>query len=421
MPLLNGSGNVLLTNDVIAKEALRLLKNNLVYGRIASKRYQQEFGEIGNTVNVELPPRVKSTSGRVIGIKPMVKRTVPLTIDQQENVGLEFTAQDRTLSIGEFSRKFMQSAVSAIANKIDVSVANAVYQGGFYQSGTAGTPINQDSIIDAMADAELVGMPRDGRVSVVLDPRDRASIAKALEGKFNEEMVSQAIRKGFIGMIDDVATYSSANARTHLTGTHVSGGLINGVPTDGSSSIVTDDWANSTAILKKGDVITFDGCYAVNPQNYDSIGALMQFTLTADATSNGSGQATLAISPAINAGTATTVDASGNSISLEAYQNVNALPADNAAITVAGTSATRYRIAPLFHEDAIALAVPPLRKMPEFPVSETMTDPDTGLSISLLGGGDITNHTAIYRLDAIWGVKAVYPELIRRIIGASVS
>lgn len=421
MPALNGSGNVLLTNDVIAKEALRLLKNNLVYGRIASKRYQQEFGEIGNTVNVELPPRVKSTEGRVIGIKPMVKRTIPLAIDRQRNVGLEFTAQDRTLSIGEFSRKFMQSAVTSIANAIDVSVAEAVYQQGFYQSGTAGTPINQDSIIDAMADAELVGMPRDGRVSVVLDPRDRASVAKALEGKYNEEMVAQAIRKGFIGKIDDVATYSSANARTHLTGTHVSGGLINGVPTDGSSSIVTDDWANSTLVLRKGDVISFDLCYAVNPQNYDSIGALMQFTVTADVTSNGSGQATIPISPAINAGTATTVDASGNSISLEAYQNVNALPADNAAITVGGSSATRYRIAPLFHEDAIALAVPPLRKMPEFPVSETMTDPDTGLSISLLGGGDITNHTAIYRLDAIWGVKAVYPELIRRIIGAAVS
>jgi hypothetical protein len=33
MPRLEGSGNVILTDDVIASEALRLLKNNLVAAR----------------------------------------------------------------------------------------------------------------------------------------------------------------------------------------------------------------------------------------------------------------------------------------------------------------------------------------------------------------------------------------------------
>ena len=422
MPALNGLGNVLLTNDIIAKQALRLLKNNLVYGRIASKRYQDEFGMVGNTINVELAPRVLSTEGRVIGIKPIVRRTTPLTIDRQRNVGLEFTAQDRTLSLGEFTKKFLQSAVTSIANAVDLSIAEAVYQQGFYQSGTAGTAISEDSIIDAMADAELVGMPRDGRVAVVLDPRDRAAIAKSLKSKYNPQMVEQAIRKGYIGDIDDVATYSSANARTHLTGTHTSGGLVNAVSvTPGATSIVTDDWAANTVVLKKGDVISFDSVYSVNPQNYDSTGQLMQFTVLSDVTSDGSGNATITFSPAMNDGTQTIVDGGGSTITLDAYKNVSAMPANNAAITVGGNSATRYRIAPLFHEEAIAFAAPPLRPMPEFPVSETMTDPDTGISISLLGGGDITNHTAIYRLDVIWGVKAVQPELIRRIIGAAVS
>lgn len=422
MPALNGVGNVLLTNDIICKEALRLLKNNLVYGRIVSKRYQASFADVGQTVNVEVAPRVKSTEGRIIGIKPMVKRTVPLTIDRQRNVGLEFTAQDRTLSMGQFRERFLRSAVTSIANAIDLSCAEAATNQGFYTSGTPGTAISEDSIIDAMADAELVGMPRDGRVSVVLDPRDRAAVAKSLKLRYSTEMVEKAIRKGWIGEIDDVATYSSANARTHLNGTHVSGGLVNQVSvTAGATSIITDDWANNTLVLRAGDVISFDNVFAVNPQNYDTVGALMQFTVLADVTSDGSGNATITFAPAMNDGTQTTVDAVGNATLLDAYQNVTAMPANNAAITVSGASATRYRIAPLFHEDALALAVPPLMKMPEFPVSEVMTDPDTGLSISLLGGGDITNHTAIYRLDAIWGVKAIQPELIRRIIGASVS
>jgi hypothetical protein len=419
MPALNGLGNILLTNDIIAKEALRLLKNNLVFGRIASKRYQEEYSDVGNTINIQLPARVKSTSGRVIGIKPMVKRTVALTIDQQQNVGLEFTAQDRTLSIGQFSDQFLKSAVAQIANAIDVSIATVAYQQAFFQYGTAGSAINEDTILDAMAQAELTGHPQDGLTSVVMDPRDRSAIAKSLKTKYNPEMVSQAIRKGFIGELDNVATYSSANVRTHLVGAYAGTPLTNGVPAAGATTLVTDGWSNSIALGKKGDVFTVAGVYSVNPQNYDSTGILQQFVLTADVSSNGSGQATLSFSPAMNDGTQTTVDAAGNSTLLDAYQNISALPADNATITWAGTTATRYRIAPMFHRDALAFACPPLRKMPEFPISESMTDPDTGLSISMLGGGDITNHTAIYRLDAIWGVKAVYPELITRLIGAT--
>lgn len=422
MPLNNGDGNVLLTNDIIAKQALRLLKNNLVYGRIASKRYQGSFVDVGETINVELAPRVLSSSGRAIGIQPMVKRTVPLTIDRQENVGVSWTMKDRTLSVGDFGDKFLKSAVTRLANVIDADIALKTLNAGFYQSGTPGTAMNQDSILDAMANAELVGMPRDGLVSVVLDPRDRASVAKALEGKFNEEMVRQAIRKGFIGEIDDVATYSSANAQTHTNGTFTSGStsLVAGGGQTGSS-IASDGWAASTLVLTKGDVISFASVYSVNPQTYISTGILMQFVVTADVTSTAGGLATIPISPSLNDGTLVVADAQGNNISLTAYRNVSASVADNAPITKWGTEALRYRVAPLFHRDALALAIPPLRKPETAKVAETMTDPETGISISLTGGYDVMNHAEIYRLDVIWGFSAVQPELIHRIIGAAVS
>src|SRR5207253_2609684 len=195
-------------------------------------------------------------------------------------------------------------------------------------------------------------MPRDGLVSLVMDPRDRASIAKSLEGKYNQQMVEQAIRKGYIGPIDDVDTYSSANVASHLNGLFTTGStpLSNGATQTGAS-IITDGWANSTAIFKKGDVVSFAGVYSVNPQTYISTGILMQFTLTADVSSNSSGQATLPISPSINDGTLTSLDAQGNAISTAAYQNVSASVADNSSVTRSGTESLRYRIATMFHRD----------------------------------------------------------------------
>lgn len=421
MPALNGESNVLLTNDIICAEALRLLKNNMVYARIVSKRYEQEFAEVGATVNVQLAARTKSTSGRVIGIQPMVKRTIPITIDQQQNVGLTYTVKDLTLSLGTFSKQFLRSACVQLANVVDTWVATKILQSGYYGSGTLGTAINQDSIIDGMAIAELTGHPRDGLSSVVLDPRDRASIAKALEGKFNETMVSEAIRKGYVGPIDDVDTYSSANARTNLMGTYAGANpLVNGANQSGSS-LITDAWTAADFLLK-GNTFTIAGVFAVNPQGYDSTGILQRFTVTAtQPTADGSGNMTIAISPAMNDGNQTTVDSAGNTVSTAAYQNVNALPADNAAITVIGLSNTRYRVAPIFHRDAFALAIPPLEKPATATQASVMTDEDTGISISLTGGFDITNHAEIWRLDVIWGGEAVQAELIHRLVGATVS
>lgn len=419
MPALNGETNVLLTNDIIAKEALRLLKNALVYGRIASKRYQEEFADVGNTINIQLPARTKSASGRVLTIQPMVKRTVPLTINKQQNVGVQWTVQDRTLSIGNFSDQFLRSAVVQLANVIDLDIGQTVLDASFYSSGTPGTAITENSLIDAKASAILTGMPDDGMLNAVLDPRDGAAITKSIKTLYQPEMVKKAVTKGWIGPIADISVYESANAPMHTVGPLGGTPLVNGASQSGAS-LVTDGWTAAAALrLNKGDVFTIAGVFSVNPQSYQSTGQLMQFTVTANVSSDASGNATIPISPSMNSGAQTTVDAYGNNVSTRAYQNVSALPADNAAITVVGTANTRYRYAPIFHRDAIAFAAPALRKPDTAVVAETMTDEETGISISMTAGYDVTNHIEVYRLDVIWGVSAVYPELIQRVISAA--
>lgn len=420
MPALNGEGNVIQTDDIICMEALRLLKNNMVFGRIASKRYQQEFADVGETVNIELPARVRSAEGRALVIQPMVKKTVPLTIEKQFHVGIEYTMRDRTLSLGSFSDKILKSGVVQLANRCDKFIAQTLLDQSFYSSGTAGTIIDEDALIDAHADAELHGMPDDGMLHCVLNPRDAASVQKALKGLYNEQIVKSALRKGELGEIDGINLYRSANAANHTTGTFTSGStpLVKGADQSGSS-LITDGWANSTLVLKKGDVFTLDDVNAIDPQSYESIGDLMQFTATADVTSDSSGNATIPISPAINSGTQTQADALGSNISTKAYQNVDALPANNAPLNPVGTEATAYRYAPIFHQDALAVALPPLRKPETATVAEVMTDEDTGISISLTGGYDPQEHREVYRLDVLLAAEVVYGELVQRLISAA--
>ena len=87
----------------------------------------------------------------------------------------------------------------------------------------------------------------------------------------------------------------------------------------------------------------------------------------------------LASGSALPALAQTTPDAAVNNISTKGYKNVDALAADNAAITVVGTANTRYRYAPIFHRDALAFAAPPLAPVKSAVVSTTKVDPDTGI------------------------------------------
>ena len=125
-------------------------------------------------------------------------------------------------------------------------------------------------------------------------------------------------------------------------------GLINAGATDNNpyaatTSLITDGWTAAAANrLKRGDVFTIAGVFSVNPETKQSTGLLQQFVVTADAASDGSGNLTTTIYPAIIAG--------------GAYQNVTARPADNAAITVlTGSANTSYGQNILFHRDAFTL------------------------------------------------------------------
>ena len=103
---LQGAGNVLLTDDVIAKEALRLLKNELVTAPLVYRSVEKVFGKVGDTISLKKPFRTKTASGRTLVKQPMVDVTIPFKINNHEHFGLEITQRDRTLSLQNFSERF---------------------------------------------------------------------------------------------------------------------------------------------------------------------------------------------------------------------------------------------------------------------------------------------------------------------------
>lgn len=417
MPRLSGDGNVTLTDDVIAKEALRLLKNELIAMQCVNRDITPRYGEFGDTISVKLPARVKSASGRTLVKQPMVDRVTALVCDNQEHVGLEFNAIDRSLSITEFATRYLKSATSQLAHAVDKSILVAAKNGFFHSTGTPGTALDTDEFIDAAAFQTMLGHPNDGMSHNILNPLDAASIRKELKTLYNPEMVKTAIERAYCGPLAGSDSFETAQMISHTVGDHGGTPLVAGASQAGTTLNIDGAPASRTGFLKRGDVITIAGVFSVNPRTYESTGELHQFVVTADVDSDGAGLAAIPISPEINDGNQTTLDKEGASISTRAFQNVTALPADNAAITIMGAANTTYRQNLLLHKDAVTVAPVDITIPDTAPLAKRVRDEDSGLSILMTGQYNITDMVQTYRLDVLWAVKALYPELGRRIWG----
>lgn len=414
--------NNLLTDDVIAKEALRLLKNNLVAARLVFRQYEKTFGKVGDTIRLKLPFRVKSASGRTLVKQPMVDQTIPLVIDSQEHVGLEYTVKDKTLSITQFSERYLKSGMSQIANQIDRSVLLTLQQ-MFHSSGTPGTrPGAFIDFANAAAKQTTYAVPDDGLRRAVIQPFTCASLSDEVTKLFQNQMVKGAYQKGYKGPVAQYGTYESQNVPNHTVGDHTASTILtDGVTVNGNSISLKGLEVSTAGILLAGDVIYIAGMFGVNPQNYASTGLLQEFVLTADLPdSDAGGLAIATVSPAINDGTATILNEAGDTVSLKAYQNVSAQAIDGAAVSVIGLGNTTYEQNYLFHRDAIALAMIDLELPASAVVKSRASDPDSGLSLLLTAAYDINEQSEISRIDGVWGAKAIYPELGMRLWGAVV-
>lgn len=420
MSIQGTDGNVFITDDVILRSVMKETKSAMVAVKRMNRQLEKSFSKVGDTLSVTKPFKTKTASGRTLVKQPMTDQKVPFTITNQENWGLEFNQRDRTLSILDFHNKYLKSGARQLGVALERSCLNTMVQKTYNVSGTPGTGLSTDALTDAAGYMSDVGVPDDGLWSALLNTADMRAIDKEMKGVYNEGIVKGAIQSGYKGAIADFDIFKSSIMPVMQVGDYEGSTtpLIKGGSQKGST-IITDGWAVSrTNLLRVGNSITFAGVYEIHPQTRQSTGRLQTFVITAVASSNSSGESTLSISPAINDGTLTTTNAAGQTVSLAAYQNVSNAPADNAAITVIGSPNLYYRQDVCFHRDAFTLVVVP-KELPESaPVKARITDEETGLSMSMTADYDITEDNQTYRIDVIWGVDSLQPELAHRIYSA---
>lgn len=401
--------NVLLTIDMITREALRVLANKLaLVGRVNrqyDKQYANDGAKIGSTLRIRKPERKLVTRGAALVVQPANQDWTTLTVSNQAQISLAFTSAERTMSLDNFSKLFIEPCMSQMAAFIDNDVAQGVIQYIGQTVGTPGTtPATANVLMAGMQKLDEAAVPRDNRYTVV-NPAANAALVLGMSGFFNpQQTISNQFKDGMMGAnvlgYKEIAMSQSIGQFT--TGTRTSGTVANAVATNGQTTIdLTGLGANGT--INAGDVFTVANVFSVNPQTRQTTGALYQFVVLANVIASGGGAATVTV-PAMYGPD-------------QALANINSFPQAGAAATFVGGAALTYPQNLIFQEDAITFATADL-EMPDTGtgVKGSRMNYD-GLSVRILNFYDGQNDRQVTRFDILYGFGVIRPEMACRLVG----
>ena len=113
--------NTFLTADVIAREALMLLRNNAVLSKLVHRDYSDEFvAGVGDTITVRKPAKfVANEFTGEIEIQNHTEESTTVTMDKLLDVSFAVTSKELTMDIADFSEQLLVPAMQAFSDKID--------------------------------------------------------------------------------------------------------------------------------------------------------------------------------------------------------------------------------------------------------------------------------------------------------------
>jgi hypothetical protein len=398
--------NELLTPKKITAEALRIFHQKSVFINAINKQYKNEFArsgaKIGDTVNIRDPNEYVIRDGLLMNPQDIKERSRPLTITHIRGVDMSFDSKELTLTMDDFSKRYVKPAISRLAAEVDSLIYGELLK-------TVPNIVDGDG---QKASMNLIGRgreilnnnlaPPDGERTVILSPVHARILASDLSLRYNPQSdVSKVHREGLIthslGFDFRESTFARVDKATG-TAAKTTGYVVDGAGQTGGNLLVK----TGATTFKKGDIITIAGVFDVHPETKDVTADLKTFVVTED---YAGGAGSIKIYPDI-----IPVALSGTpQLNTVPRATVGASPANSAAIVKVGAGASEtLNNSLMFHRDAFTLATVDLDVPKGLDIGSRQNY--DGVSMRYLRDFDITTSRYLTRFDVMFGFAALRPE-----------
>ena len=407
--------NSILTPSMITRFSVRMFLNTNYFIQNLSRQFEDQYGiegaRIGAQLRIRYPNQYTVTDGPGLAVQDTIEQQFLLTVATQRHVDVAFTSAETTLDVDDYMERIVLPRVNALAANVAVQImANTVPVVRNITANVDGNnnilPITDTPVALARAVLEENSAPNfgeQGMRKVVTAPRSDGRLQQALRGLLNPvESISRQFNTAMMYEALQFRFFEDQSVVSHTTGTATTAS-VSGANQTGNSVTVSA----ISGTLNQGDVITIAGVYAVNRVNFQSLGTLAQFVVTANVAS---GATSIPIYPPIIP-PASSVAYAGLPYTPQQYMTVTASPANSATITPFANAGVTYRQNIAYAPDAVTMVVAPLWIPPNEKgvIAAARHEYDT-LSMRSLITYEPTTDQPIDRLDILFGSGVPRPE-----------
>lgn len=399
----------------VTAEVLRVLYNNCAALRSIGRQHEKYFEQkvpIGTTLQIKRPWRPQGRQGQAFQPEPIVQTTVPLTVSYWRGGDFIYNDTDEALFLDmeRFHEDYSRPLGIMIANQIDADLLAFMQQTIPNYVGTPGTLPTTTSTYNSARTALNKLLCPDNDRSVIWTSDYEQNMVGQSQTLFNpQDVVGKQYLSGVVGKYAGFDFMRDEQIPAFVQGTYLGAGYVSGANQSGSS-LNFANFTSSSVSVNPGDRFTIAGVYKVNPSGlhtaYTGTANLMQFVIT-QATTDTTGSGTFQIYPPL--------------IPSGQFQNCSASPADQAAITFAGTTGATCNTAFAIQKEAFTAAFIKLHK-PMNVQAEVMGGEEagtTGIYIRSLRQWQSSGPFAGYeteRMDVIYGFAAQYADYMAAVI-----
>lgn len=394
---------------IISKMAAGMLADEFQFLKTIDKEPMESFNQVngynpGDTINISKPARftVNNTADITSAIQDVIEQKVPLALNNQRNVSINLTSAEiaTDLALKSWANRILKPAISSLAQTIEAeclsTAKNAVYQ----EVGTAGSTVfDTNTMLSARTQLKQSLVPGT-ELYALLNSTATQSASNARKGLFNNQAeLAKTYKSGAIGAADGFTYLENNLLPTHTNGNDVTLTVNTTVSVQGTTSLAVTGLTTTTGTVTAGEVFTIASVYSVHPITKVSTGQLQQFVSTTSVTADGSGNATLVVSPAM--------------YTTGSQQNIDSFPQSTATITPVGAASTSYQQNFTYAPSAFRFASVPL----VLPDGVDMASQSTVNDITVRVIRDYLPLTdkMVMRLDVLYGFTAVRPEWACRV------
>lgn len=386
----------------VSMEILRLLLNNLVitehFNRGWESDFKKEFAP-GSTVTVKFPQRFLTSDSMGYTPQAISRLTTTVALDQWIQVGFEWDDYEAAIRLersdAELRENFLEPAAAAIEQSIDSRAAKWGYQNASNIVGVLGTdPTTVQTYYQARQILMEEACP-PGKRCMAISSSMMATLGSNITNIFNPvDEITRMWKTGAIGTNAGFTWYESNSLYSHTAGSWASSVTVTSAVPSGATSMAITATANDT--FKVGDKFGVLNVNRVNPMTYRVAGkaTARTFTVTQPLTAAGGGADVLNFLPPMYG--------PGSP-----YQNVDALPAASAAMTLwPGTSSPNGKVGTVglaLSRFAFMIVGGNLYVPTAVEKAGSAQDPDSGIAIRKVKAWDPVRSMQINRLDSLVG------------------